>query len=79
MKISEPILILEPMAIPEPIPVPEQIPIPNPIPIPEPIPDLLSGIDSKKIETSRNRFQKNSKLGGIDFDQNFIFPITSLM
>ena len=87
---SGPILIPEPITelipIPELIPISEPIPISVPIPIPEPIsiPELnpepipisISVTDSEP--TIRNQLQKTSELAGIDSDEIFIFPITSM-
>ena len=49
--------MLKPIPIPDPIKILKQIPIPDPVQIPKPIPDLLSGIDSKKVEAIQNRFR----------------------
>ena len=68
--ILKPILISEPILIPEPISIPEPIMIP--VPIQELIPETDSGLNI------RNRFRKTSELSGIDSEENFIFPITSL-
>ena len=70
--IPEPIPELTPKPIPESIlqPIPESVP--ESIPIPKQIPETDSG------PTIRNRFQKSVKLAGIDFEKNFIFPITTL-
>ena len=57
------------MEMPKPTPITELIPIPRPIS--NQIPETDSG------PTVRNRFQKTAELPGTDFDENFIFPITS--
>ena len=60
----------------EPEPVSKLIPETIPEPIPESIPESTSETDSGP--TVRNRFQKTSELAGIDSDENFIVPITSV-
>ena len=74
--VSKQILISESNSIPEPIP--QSTPEPIPEPIPELIPITESIPETSLGPTIRNRFQKTAELVGIDSDENFIFPITTM-